>query len=92
MAALRSVRQVGARGADKLRRMAAVLSTHEASAQADAVRPNAELFIVLNRNARRLKVATDGEVQRMQLPLRFTVAPRPLRLMLPPPAQRLAVR
>jgi diacylglycerol kinase family enzyme len=45
---------------------------------------------VATRNARRLKVATDGEVQWMQLPLRFTVAPRPLRVMLPPPAERLA--
>jgi diacylglycerol kinase family enzyme len=41
------------------------------------------------RNAKRLKVATDGEVQWMQLPLRFTVAPRPLYVMLPPPEQRL---
>lgn len=45
---------------------------------------------VAARSARRLKVATDGEVQWMQLPLRFTVAPRPLRVMLPPPAERLA--
>ena len=44
------------------------------------------------RNARRLKVATDGEVTWMQLPLRFTVAPRPLRLMLPPADQRLPVK
>ncbi|MBI5277035.1 MAG: diacylglycerol kinase [Burkholderiales bacterium] len=35
------------------------------------------------RSARRLKVATDGEVQWMQLPLRFTVSPRPLVLMVP---------
>lgn len=41
------------------------------------------------RSARRIKVATDGEVQWMQLPVRFTVAPRPLRVMLPPPDQRL---
>ena len=41
------------------------------------------------RHARRLKVATDGEVQWMQLPLRFTVAPRPLQVMLPPVAERL---
>jgi diacylglycerol kinase family enzyme len=40
-------------------------------------------------NARRLKVATDGEVQFMELPLRFTVAPRPLRVMLPPVEERL---
>lgn len=41
------------------------------------------------RNARRLKVATDGEVQWMELPLRFTVAPRPLRVLLPPQDERL---
>jgi diacylglycerol kinase family enzyme len=41
------------------------------------------------RSARRLKVATDGEVQWMQLPLRFTVAPRPLRVLLPPEEERL---
>jgi diacylglycerol kinase family enzyme len=41
------------------------------------------------RNARRLKVATDGEVQWMELPLRFTVAPRPLQVMLPPVEDRL---
>ena len=41
------------------------------------------------RHARRLKVATDGEVQWMQLPLRFTVAPRPLQVMLPPQEERL---
>jgi diacylglycerol kinase family enzyme len=41
------------------------------------------------RNARRVKVAYDGEVQWMQLPLRFTVGPRPLRVMLPPPEERL---
>lgn len=41
------------------------------------------------RNARRLKVATDGEVQWMQLPVRFTVAPHPLRVMLPPEEERL---
>jgi diacylglycerol kinase family enzyme len=41
------------------------------------------------RHARRIKVATDGEVQWMQLPVRFTVAPQPLRVMLPPPEERL---
>jgi len=46
---------------------------------------------VSTRNARRLKVATDGEVQWMELPLRFTVAPRPLRVMLPPPEMRAPV-
>jgi diacylglycerol kinase family enzyme len=44
---------------------------------------------VTSPNARRLKVATDGEVQFMDLPLRFTVAPRPLRVMLPPVEERL---
>ena len=44
---------------------------------------------VTTRNARQLKVATDGEVQWMQLPLRFTVSPKPLRVMLPPPEERL---
>jgi diacylglycerol kinase family enzyme len=43
-------------------------------------------------HARRLKVATDGEVQWMELPLRFTVAPRPLYVMLPPVDQRLPVQ
>lgn len=38
---------------------------------------------VTTRWARRLKVSTDGEVQWMQLPLRFTVSPQPLMLMLP---------
>jgi diacylglycerol kinase family enzyme len=47
---------------------------------------------VASRHARRLKVATDGEVTWMQLPLRFTVAPRPLRVLLPPPDQRLPVQ
>jgi diacylglycerol kinase family enzyme len=41
------------------------------------------------RHARRLKVATDGEIHWMQLPLRFTVAPHPLRVMLPPLEERL---
>lgn len=44
---------------------------------------------VTARNARRLRVATDGEVQYMELPLRFTVSPRPLRVMLPPAGERL---
>lgn len=41
---------------------------------------------VSTRGARRLKVSTDGEVQWMQLPLRFTVSPQPLMLMCPVPA------
>ena len=40
---------------------------------------------VSTRSAQRLKVATDGEVQWMQLPLRFAVSPRPLTLMVPRP-------
>ncbi|HEY0825340.1 MAG TPA: diacylglycerol kinase family protein [Ramlibacter sp.] len=44
---------------------------------------------VAARNARRLKVATDGEVQWMQLPVRFAVSPRPLRVMLPAVEERL---
>lgn len=47
---------------------------------------------VSTRNARKLKVATDGEVQWMQLPLHFTVAPRALKLMLPPPQERAPVK
>ena len=42
-----------------------------------------------SRRVRRMSVATDGEVLRMELPLRFTVAPRPLKVMLPPVEQRL---
>lgn len=38
---------------------------------------------VTTRSARKLKVATDGEVQWMQLPLRFTVSPQALWLMVP---------
>ena len=41
------------------------------------------------RHARRIKVATDGEVVWMQSPVRITVAPQPLRMMLPPPEERL---
>jgi diacylglycerol kinase family enzyme len=44
------------------------------------------------RGKRRLKVATDGEIVSMELPLHFTVAPRPLRVMLPPPELRLPPR
>lgn len=44
---------------------------------------------VTTRFARRLRVATDGEVQWMDLPLRFSVATRPLRVMLPPVEERL---
>jgi diacylglycerol kinase family enzyme len=37
---------------------------------------------------RRVKLATDGEVQRMAPPLRFTIAAKPLHLMLPMPQER----
>lgn len=40
---------------------------------------------VTTRAARRIKVATDGEVQWMALPLRFAVGPQPLRLLAPVP-------
>lgn len=43
------------------------------------------------RNAQKLKVALDGEVQWMTLPLRFRVSPRPLKLMLPPADQRMPI-
>jgi diacylglycerol kinase family enzyme len=39
---------------------------------------------------RRVKVATDGEVRRMTLPLRFSVAAGALRLMVPAPEARVA--
>jgi diacylglycerol kinase family enzyme len=51
---------------------------------------NLRALTVSTRNARRLKVATDGEVLWMELPLRFAVSTRPLQLMLPPPDQRLS--
>ena len=41
------------------------------------------------RRARRLRVATDGEVQWMETPVRFSVAPQPLQVMLPPLEERL---
>jgi diacylglycerol kinase family enzyme len=40
---------------------------------------------------RRVKVATDGEVRYMAVPLRFEVSPEPLRLMLPAEEDRVAV-
>jgi diacylglycerol kinase family enzyme len=59
--------------------------------------PNLDSFTlrtltVTTRHARKLRIATDGEVQWMELPLRFSVAPRPLFVMLPPPAERLPVQ
>lgn len=43
---------------------------------------------VSTRRARKLKVATDGEVHWMQLPLRFTVSPSPLLLLVPPAGKK----
>ena len=40
------------------------------------------------RRRRRAKVATDGEVQRMDMPLHFRVAPEPLWLIKPGPGER----
>lgn len=37
------------------------------------------------RAGRRVKVAMDGEVQRMQTPLRFSISPQPLSLLVPGP-------
>ena len=51
--------------------------------QVDAVR---------RRRATRIKVATDGEVVWMQMPLVFKVAPQPLWLMKPPPGEGLEAR
>jgi diacylglycerol kinase family enzyme len=42
---------------------------------------------VSNRHARRFRVALDGEVRWMELPLRISVAPRPLRLLMRRPAE-----
>jgi diacylglycerol kinase family enzyme len=53
---------------------------------------NLRSLTVSTRNARRLKVATDGEVQWMELPLRFAVSPKPLRVMLPPVEARLPAK
>ena len=54
---------------------------------ADQVLTQACTQLTVNRRRafgpRRLKVATDGEVQRMPLPLRFRVAPEPLWLIKP---------
>lgn len=41
------------------------------------------------RRPRRIKVATDGEVRWMQTPLTFEVAPEPLLLLVPSPADRV---
>ncbi len=65
----------------KLAWRAAVSSLHEAQ--------EIDFYVfrslnVTTRSARKLKVATDGEVHWMQLPLRFTVSPCPLLLLVPP--------
>ncbi|MGC4115264.1 MAG: hypothetical protein QM765_11790 [Myxococcales bacterium] len=41
----------------------------------------------LSLGLRRIKVATDGETQWLKPPIEFRVAPRPLMLIKPPPAQ-----
>lgn len=72
----------------KLRMVAAALLGR--LAEADEVRSfTLRSLTVAARHARKLKVATDGEVQWMEMPLRFTVGPRPLRVMLPPVEERL---
>lgn len=43
-----------------------------------------------DRRLRRIQVATDGEIVSMELPVRITVAPRPLQVLLPPREERLA--
>jgi diacylglycerol kinase family enzyme len=47
---------------------------------------------VRRRRATRIKVATDGEVVWMKMPLVFKVAPEPLWLMKPPPGEGLEAR
>ena len=42
-----------------------------------------ELRVLPGRSRRKVKVATDGEIRRMALPLRFDVAPQPLPLIVP---------
>lgn len=42
-----------------------------------------ELEVALPPRRREIKVAIDGEIRRMPLPLRFQVAPQPLRLLVP---------
>ena len=73
---------------DKLRMVPAAFFGRLSDERAIDVLPLRSLNVAV-RNARRLKVAFDGEVQWMELPLHFTVAPRPLRLMLPPVEERL---
>jgi diacylglycerol kinase family enzyme len=47
---------------------------------------------VMPKGMRRIKVATDGEVVWMQTPLVFEVAPEPLLLLVPAPADRAEVQ
>ena len=42
-----------------------------------------ELEVALPPHRHRMKIAIDGEISRMPLPLRFRVAPQPLRLLVP---------
>lgn len=46
---------------------------------------------VTPRGVKRIKVATDGEIAWMQTPLVFEVAPQPLLLLVPAPADRVEV-
>jgi len=47
------------------------------------------LTVHVGRGRRRIKVALDGEIQWLDTPLEFTVAPQSLRLLVPPDAQRV---
>jgi diacylglycerol kinase family enzyme len=81
----------GTSGWSKLRMLAAA-GLGRLAAEPDIHSFTLRTLTVGARHTRRLKVATDGEVTWMQLPLRITVGPRPLLLMLPPPDQRLPVQ
>ena len=73
-------------------RMVAAAAVGQLAAEREVRSFTLRTLNVGTRKLRRLKVATDGEVQWMELPLRFTVAPRPLHVMLPPPDQRLPAK
>jgi diacylglycerol kinase family enzyme len=42
--------------------------------------------IEINSRSRRLRVAVDGELERMKPPLRYRIRPHALRVLVPPPA------
>ena len=46
---------------------------------------------VTPRGKRRVKVALDGEILQLACPLVFDVGPKPLLVMLPAPADRVAI-